>query len=200
MKSSGRRQVDHLPRLPEALRDPRERRAQLRSGQGRTEKKIVLVRLTVQSVSLAHVIVSNVVQPGDFQSTIHRPNALLPFGIGNDRPIGRVRDDRRAVRAGAMTQQKTRQDIQGDIGAGAADEFTVAHDRKSHGNDGISRVRVDRRLRDHERARILWPPGSPAGFLYPMSMRTSYRPTTCGQVSKKVRCRARFLPAEKSSM
>src|ERR1700730_564783 len=70
----------------------------------------------------------------------------------NDLAIDRIRNDRRAVRAGAMTREKVRQNIQGDVGGRAADEFAVAYYRESNGNDGITRIRIDRRLRDDKRS------------------------------------------------
>ena len=60
-----------------------------------------------------------------------------------------------AVRAGAVTHEKARQDIHGDIGAGAAYELAIALDRIPQGNDREAGVRIDRGLGDHKRSGFL---------------------------------------------
>jgi hypothetical protein len=89
------------------------------------------------------------------QSTIHHLNTFLLVGSGNDRAVDRIGNDRRTVWAGAMTEEKTGQDIQSDIGAGDADEFAAAHDRISHKDYRIAGVWIDRRLGDNQRTRLL---------------------------------------------
>src|SRR5713226_8805135 len=95
------------------------------------------------AISGAQVGVGYGVQGYNLQMIADSTDFLLFVGIGNDLPVGSVRNDRRAAGAGSVVFEKTRQQIQRDVGADAADEFAVANDRKHQGYDGIAGIRVD---------------------------------------------------------
>src|SRR5262249_9370587 len=93
----------------------------------------------------------------------HTSHAESP--VGHADLLGAVRvgddgtasfDDRgRAVRTGTVSVKKSGEDIDRDVGASESDERPATESWKSEGEDGISRVRVDRRFGDRKGAGAL---------------------------------------------
>jgi len=92
------------------------------------KNKVVLIGLNAVPVRLAHVLIRNCIQPRKLLFAIFRTNAFLHVGESDYLSVAGIRNDRHAVRAGPVTRQKARQDIHGDIRAGAADELAIALD------------------------------------------------------------------------
>jgi hypothetical protein len=141
--------------VSEALREADEGGTQFLPIARRTEQKIVLIRERLQSIRRAHVVVVDVCQACDLELAVRQSHALMFLGHGDDLAVGRVCDDRRAVRAGAMSREKPGQHVKGDTGSRAADEISMADDRDVDIDDRVAGIGVDFRIRYDQRSRRL---------------------------------------------
>src|SRR5882724_9161175 len=101
--------------------------------------------MSVSPIRFAQVVVENVVQSGGFESPVDLPNLLSAFRIGNDRPV-LIRNGGGAMRARAVTIEKTRQTTHRDVGAGETDESVMTHDRKCQEEHRVTGIWIDPRL------------------------------------------------------